>query len=564
MQQIIIGGAAGLSTTAARYPHLQGGSVNANTTGSGQVVSVAGVFSGLRIRLSAAPGTSKSYTFRLVKNGVNTDIVVVISGTDTTGIDSAHTASVVAGDYLWLSCTPSGTPDAADYSSSIVFTGDSALVMGAPRNGTGSYDTNYVALMCASAYVTSSETIHRQVIPTNGTIGSLYVRTHAAITSGQTLTFTLRVNGVDSALTCTIPNSGQTANDTTHGVSVSAGDIVTLKMVGTPSGAGRPAVFPTWGVTFVPDIAGESILMNNPSGSMHQTNVEYNCPSSKSQIAWGVTESNYYQLANDCKVGKFHVLLSATPQADNSYTLTIRDDGADTSVAVTISDTDTTGNNTADVAVVAAGSVLSVKSNPNTTTPRVSVAYWGFAMNPVVTRPTDAVARVSSIRHICRPGFCRMQVGLGDLGFDVDVAEATVRKALDTAINIYGGVGEEPYGPKAPVSKPAEPPAMDRMIEEERRLREAGAEAYRRQYTGMQLPPPQFEEIRQFPGPPKPKTLWQKITPWKEERGETFLSEVKERWRAITPWKEEVGETFGGEVVERIESMRKWIGGLFK
>ena len=47
--------------------------------------------------------------------------------------------------------------------------------------------------------------------------------------------------------------------------------------------------------------------------------------------------------------------------------------------------------------------------------------------------PVDDVARVSSIRHIVRPGFFRMQVGLGDLGFDIDIAEATVRKELDTS-----------------------------------------------------------------------------------------------------------------------------------
>ena len=47
--------------------------------------------------------------------------------------------------------------------------------------------------------------------------------------------------------------------------------------------------------------------------------------------------------------------------------------------------------------------------------------------------PSDTVARVSAIRHIFRPGFFRMQVGLGDMGFDIDVAEATVRSELDTA-----------------------------------------------------------------------------------------------------------------------------------
>lgn len=50
-----------------------------------------------------------------------------------------------------------------------------------------------------------------------------------------------------------------------------------------------------------------------------------------------------------------------------------------------------------------------------------------------VITPLDAVARVSSIRHIFRPGFFRMQVALGDLGFDIDVAETAVRAELDTA-----------------------------------------------------------------------------------------------------------------------------------
>ncbi len=47
-----------------------------------------------------------------------------------------------------------------------------------------------------------------------------------------------------------------------------------------------------------------------------------------------------------------------------------------------------------------------------------------------VVFPTDPLARVSSIRHIFRPGSFRMQVQLGDLGFDIDVAEALVRKEV--------------------------------------------------------------------------------------------------------------------------------------
>lgn len=63
--------------------------------------------------------------------------------------------------------------------------------------------------------------------------------------------------------------------------------------------------------------------------------------------------------------------------------------------------------------------------------------------------PSDAIARVSSIRHIYQPGSFRMQVGLGDLGFDVDVAEATVRGALDTAKPV------EEAPPEPVVTKPS-------------------------------------------------------------------------------------------------------------
>ncbi len=47
--------------------------------------------------------------------------------------------------------------------------------------------------------------------------------------------------------------------------------------------------------------------------------------------------------------------------------------------------------------------------------------------------PGDAVARVSSIRHIFRPGFFRMQAALGDLGLDVDIAEANLRNTITEA-----------------------------------------------------------------------------------------------------------------------------------
>jgi len=45
--------------------------------------------------------------------------------------------------------------------------------------------------------------------------------------------------------------------------------------------------------------------------------------------------------------------------------------------------------------------------------------------------PSDSMARVSSIRRIYRPGFYRMEIALGDLGFDVDVADTAVKKTIE-------------------------------------------------------------------------------------------------------------------------------------
>ena len=93
--------------------------------------------------------------------------------------------------------------------------------------------------------------------------------------------------------------------------------------------------------------------------------------------------------------------------------------------------------------------------------------------------PTDDVARASSIRHIFRPGFFRMQVGLGDLGLDIDVAETAVRRELDTAkgagvgypeiLEVLGMTAKEfaEMGRKRAIGRHLEFPAYEAQIEYE-------------------------------------------------------------------------------------------------
>lgn len=66
-------------------------------------------------------------------------------------------------------------------------------------------------------------------VPT--TVTKLYVATGTAPGGAATITFTLRKNGFDTVVTCTITGAAVTANDTTHSIAFVAGDLWDIKIV---------------------------------------------------------------------------------------------------------------------------------------------------------------------------------------------------------------------------------------------------------------------------------------------------------------------------------------------
>lgn len=64
---------------------------------------------------------------------------------------------------------------------------------------------------------------------------------------GQTITCTLRVNGVDQTITGTVSGAGQTASDTSHSVRVAAGDQISLKAVSSAGAASTG--FVSWSIS---------------------------------------------------------------------------------------------------------------------------------------------------------------------------------------------------------------------------------------------------------------------------------------------------------------------------
>ena len=68
-------------------------------------------------------------------------------------------------------------------------------------------------------------------VPRAGTLKNLYVYQRVASgAGGRTDIYTVRKNGADQAITCTLDNA-QTGQDTTNTVAVAAGDQVSVKLV---------------------------------------------------------------------------------------------------------------------------------------------------------------------------------------------------------------------------------------------------------------------------------------------------------------------------------------------
>jgi len=164
--------------------------------------------------------------------------------------------------------------------------------------------------------------------------------------------------------------------------------------------------------------------------------------------------------------------------------------------------------------------------------PKLVITYGATYPSDGLGNP-DSEVRVSSIRHIFRPGMFRMQVGLGDLGLDIDIAETAVRKALDTAKEIVEAPPATIIGPAPPdYEAPPSPLAPSKY-----RCPYCGAylTSEIEKYEHIAATHPEHPAYRAYEGPtmrayegptepsPKPElSLWQKITPWKEEKGETF------------------------------------------
>jgi len=95
----------------------------------------------------------------------------------------------------------------------------------------------------------STESDVQNILPANGTVGNFFAYVTAAPSVGNSWVFTVRKNGVNSAVTCAINGTNQSCSDTTHTLGFTKGDLISIQV----TTANHPAVASAqWTATFGP------------------------------------------------------------------------------------------------------------------------------------------------------------------------------------------------------------------------------------------------------------------------------------------------------------------------
>jgi len=142
---------------------------------------------------------------------------------------AAGSGIIITGSYPNLTVAATGTSTA----KSVYGTGANATNF--PRSLTKQFYNLMNDFHVASA-VGSSQCIW----PVAGTFSNLYVSVQAAMNTGNTRTYTLNVNGTDTALVATIVYPATSGNSGVLSAAVNAGDLVCISYIDTSVGGGGP------------------------------------------------------------------------------------------------------------------------------------------------------------------------------------------------------------------------------------------------------------------------------------------------------------------------------------
>lgn len=359
----ILGGTYDATTAGAtEYNGIMGGKDwNVTEANVYHVMPTAGVIKYLNIRLQNAPTAGQQIAFTIMKNGVPQTLTCTVSGTNTVASDDVNTVSYVAGDRISIKYVASAAATVTRVSWSTffipttaeetIFTGNSLLsnAFTTYLPVQGSWDAN-----ATESYVSC-------VAPCAGTISDFYVNFSVAPGAGNYV-LTLRKNGVDTTVVCTVTNPATSASDTTHSFTVAAGDYITIKSVDTGAAANPNCGF---GFKFIPSVANTSVIMiagESIGGDVYHSLGTADINGGVSQ--WRVAEAQAYSTQeNICSISNMYVRLTTAPGGVTSWDFKLRDNAVSTALVVNITGAATSGSDTTHTATIASLDLLDIMAD---------------------------------------------------------------------------------------------------------------------------------------------------------------------------------------------------------
>lgn len=229
--------------TSPSWQTASGGSSLPSQTGnSGKVLRTDGTnpsWSAETVEVASQTGNSGKV---LSTNGTSTNWITspndVASQTSNSGKYLTTNGSVTSWD------TPSGTLPSQTGNSGKFLSTDGTNSSWATVSSGGKFNisvpevqvaqslTRYVGFGVSAA--SSSESDVQWPMANSGSFNGFSIKTLANVGgSSQSATYTVRKNGTDQALTCTISSGASTATDSAHSFSYVAGDLISIKIVTT-------------------------------------------------------------------------------------------------------------------------------------------------------------------------------------------------------------------------------------------------------------------------------------------------------------------------------------------
>lgn len=384
--QILVGGVLDnpLTDGTTEYNLLQGSKAwSSNETSFYEVIPTDGTIRNLKIKASVAPGAGNSWTLaiRLGARGAlaNTTQNVTITGSETYAESTGADLDVSPGQIVTISIVGTSTPSAtaiywccdfeSDYDNESIYMGNATDV---PTS------TRFRPLVGSAIWGTSEATQAQGIMPTTGTWKKLYLDTNIGAgvdTSDDAFTITFSVNATNTALSAVLHEENLTSSNTTATVATVATDLVNLRVALTSAPTG--ASYIAWGLVFVADSNGESLLLSPIYNTLDPAATEYNTMMGQ-VFNWGGTEASAYMMLGAGELYHFYVMTSVVPGTDASHNLTIRQNTTNTNLFAVISGNATmSANNTSSTVTISDYDLVTIQNVPNGT-PAAGSLRWGL------------------------------------------------------------------------------------------------------------------------------------------------------------------------------------------